>query len=135
MWVRCIAGAQRATPARLYGRRGAMSLSLLTGWRHDELMPDNTTTTSPVSPAARRSVLAGLWMFFAGAILLLFSLLAQVGATGSAAAALADRFPDWPTWIVPESAAGYTMALMMVCWGVLSLGRGLQLAREASGRR
>lgn len=135
MWAPCVAGAQRATGAGLYGAREAMSLSVMTGARHDELMLDHTTTTSPVSPAARRSVLAGLWMFFAGALLLLFSLLAQAGAAGSAAATLADRFPDWPTWFVPESAAGYTMALMMVCWGVWSLGRGLQLAREASGRR
>ncbi len=97
-------------------------------------MLDNATT-SPVSPAARRSVQAGLWMFFAGAALLLCALLAQVGAAGSAAATLADRFPGWPTWFVPESAAGYTATLMMVCWGVWSLGRGLQLAREASGRR
>ena len=119
----------------LYGVLEAMSLSVVTGARHDELMLDNTTTTSPVSPAARRSVQAGLWMFFAGTILLLSSLLAQVGAAGSTPATLADRFPGWPTWFVPESAAGYTVALMMVCWGVWSLGRGLQLAREASGRR
>lgn len=97
-------------------------------------MLDNTAT-SPVSPAARRSVQAGLWMFFAGATLLLISLLGQLAAAGSSAATLADRFPGWPTWFVPESAAGYTTALMMVCWGVWSLGRGLQLAREASGRR
>jgi len=108
-----------------------MSLAFATGGRDDELMLDNTAT-SPVSPAARRSVQAGLWMFFGGAILLLFSLLAQVGAPS---ATLAERFPGWPTWFVPESAAGYTMALMMVCRGVWSLGRGLQLAREASGRR
>ena len=133
MWGPCIVGAQRATAARLYGAAEAMSLSIVTGARHDELMLDHTAT-SPVSPAARRSVQAGLWMFFAGATLLLFSLLAQLGAAGSTVP-LADRFPDWPTWFVPESAAGYTMALMMVCWGVWSLGGGLQLAREASGRR
>ena len=134
MWGPCVAGAQRATGPRLYGACGAMSLAIATGGRDDELMLDNTAT-SPVSPAARRSVQAGLWMFFAGTLLLLSSLLTQVGAAGSTAATLADRFPDWPTWFVPESAAGYTMALMMVCRGVWSLGRGLQLAREASGRR
>jgi hypothetical protein len=96
-------------------------------------MPDNTTT-SPLRPAVRRQVQAGLWMFFAGAGALLCALLAQVGAPRSAAATLADRFPDWPTWFVPESAAGYTTALLMVCWGVWALGRGLRSAREASGR-
>jgi hypothetical protein len=96
-------------------------------------MLDNTTT-SPLRPAVRRQVQAGLWMFFAGAVALLCGLLAQVGAPPSAAATLADRFPDWPTWFVPESPAGYTTALMMVCWGVWALGRALRLAREASGR-
>lgn len=83
-------------------------------------------------PAARRHVQAGLWMFFAGAVGLLSGLLAQVQA--AAAAPLADLYPGWPTWIVPETATGYTAALMMVCWGVYSLGRGLRLAREGTAR-
>ena len=89
------------------------------------------TKTSTV----RRQVQAGLWSFFAGAVALLCGLLAQVATPQApAAATLADRFPDWPTWFVPESAAGYTTALMMVCWGVWALGRGLRVAREGSGR-
>lgn len=81
--------------------------------------------------AARRSVQAGLWMFFAGTIALLSGLLSQLGAQRTPGT-LADRFPGWPTWFVPESATGYTAALMMVCWGVWALGRGLRLAREGA---
>lgn len=133
LWGVCIRGAQRATPARLYGAPGVARLSGMAGARDDEFMLDRTTT-SPLRPAVRRQVQAGLWMFFAGAIALLAGLLAQAGAPRSTAATLADRFPDWPTWFVPESAAGYTTALMMVCWGVWALGRALRIAREASGR-
>ena len=133
LWGACIGGAQRATPARLYGACQGMRLAVVTGGRDDEFMLDNTTT-SPLRPAVRRQVQAGPWMPFAGAGALLCGLLAQVDAPPSTAATLADRFPDWPTWFVPESAAGYTTALMMVCWGVWALGRALRLAREASGR-
>jgi len=85
--------------------------------------------------AARRQVQAGLWMFFAGAIGLLFGMVGQLQTQASAAATLADRFPHWPTWFVPESPVGYTAALLMVCWGVWSLGRGLRLAREGAAAR
>ena len=91
-------------------------------------MHDTSTTTVP-SAAARRRVQAGLWMFFTGTIALLFALVAQLGAQAQAAP-LAERFPSLPTWFVPESPAGYTAALMMVCWGVWALGQGLRSARE-----
>ncbi|TFZ05132.1 hypothetical protein EZ313_00155 [Ramlibacter henchirensis] len=83
--------------------------------------------------AARRRVQAGLWSFFAGAVALLLGVLANMDAKGSAAD-LADRFPHWPTWVVPESPAGYTAAALLVCWGVWALGSGLRLAREGAGR-
>jgi hypothetical protein len=76
----------------------------------------------------RRLVQGGLWMLFTGAAGLLVGALAQVGV-GEQAALLAERFPDWPTWWVPEGAAGYTLAALLVCRGVWSLGAGLRLAR------
>jgi hypothetical protein len=96
-----------------------------------------TNELPATAPAVRRQVQAGLWTFFAGALALFFGLVGQLQlqAQQSAAATLADRFPDWPTWFVPESPAGYTAALMMVCWGVWSLGRGLRLAREGAAAR
>ena len=83
--------APRHAGSALPGLRG-MRPSVVTGGSHDELMPDNTTT-SPLRPAVRRQVQAGLWMFFAGAGALLCALLGQVGAPRSTAATLADRFP------------------------------------------
>ena len=92
---------------------------------------------SPSSQAAvRRRVQAGLGMFLAGTVALFAGVLAQMDGTAHGpAAALADRFPGWPTWFVPESPAGYTVASMMVCWGVWALGSGLRMARERAAAR
>ena len=92
----------------------------------DELM-QVTTPWSFRTP--RRLVQGGLAMFFAGGFGLLLGGLAQLAPDGSRPPLLADRFPGWPTWWVPESPAGYTAAAMLVCWGVWSLGSGLRMAR------
>jgi hypothetical protein len=86
-----------------------------------------------VLQAARRRVQAGLWMFFCGAAFLLGGLLTHV-ADPASANPLAGRVPVPPSWLVPDSAAGYTAALLLVCWGVWALGSGLRLAREDSSR-
>lgn len=39
---------------------------------------------------------------------------------------------ELPTWFVPESPAGYTVATLMVCWGIWAMGAGLQ---GACGRK
>lgn len=85
--------------------------------------------------AARRRVQAGLWMFFAGAVGLLLAAMARIAEKPASAGLLADRFPSWPTWFVPETAAGYTAAVMLVCWGVWAMGSGLRLAREGARAR
>ena len=77
-----------------------------------------------------RLVRLGLWSFFAGTGALLCAILAQLFADPAAAQDLAQRFPEVPTWFVPESPAGYTAATLMVCWGVWALGAGIQRASE-----
>lgn len=66
----------------------------------------------------RRLVLAGLWMFFAGAVLLLLGLVGTVA-------------PDLPLeGLAPQGALGFTAAATLVCWGVWAMGSGLKLARS-----
>lgn len=77
-----------------------------------------------------RLVRAGLWMFLAGAAALLCAALAQMAAAQPAGQELAARFPSLPTWFVPETASGFTLAATLVCWGVWAMGAGLRLARE-----
>ncbi len=82
-----------------------------------------------------RLVRTGLWMFFAGALTLLCAALAQVASPEPSGAVLATRFPSLPTWFVPETALGFTLAASLVCWGVWAMGTGLRLARDGAGRR
>lgn len=78
---------------------------------------------------------AGVWMFFAGTGALLCALLAQLLlASPDGLDPLAESLPGWPTFFVPETAAGFTIAVTMVCWGVWAMGAGLNAARSASAR-
>jgi hypothetical protein len=76
-----------------------------------------------------RLVQCGLWAFFAGATGLLLGMIGQLDEAAEAAA-LAERFPELPTWFIPEHAPGFTLATLLVCWGVWALGAGLRLARR-----
>lgn len=86
-------------------------------------------TMSQWAGSPRRMVQAGLAMFFGGTVALLLGLVAQLREDPSLL--LAERFPDLPTWWVPEGPAGYAIATTMVCWGVWALGSALRPAREA----
>lgn len=100
--------------------------------RHDEPMIHRLTRSVARTPG--RLVRTGLWMFFAGALALLCAAVAQVAGAGQAGAALATRFPSLPTWFVPETALGFTLAASLVCWGVWAMGAGLRLARDSRRR-
>ena len=84
----------------------------------------------------RRMVQAGLSSFFAGTFALLCAALAEMGRQDAPAAAdlLAERFPALPTWFVPETPTGFTMAAMLVCWGVWAMGAALRQGRDSGGR-
>ena len=81
-----------------------------------------------LAPTQRRMVQAGLASFFGGTTALLLALLTQL--RGDPSVLLADRYPQLPTWWVPEGPAGYAIATTMVCWGVWAMGSGLRLPRE-----
>lgn len=88
----------------------------------------NTKTQSlPASP--RRLVQAGLAAFLTGTVALLLALLAQLREDPTVL--LADRYPDLPTWWVPEGPAGYAIATTMVCWGVWAMGSALRGPRTS----
>ncbi|HZY20031.1 MAG TPA: hypothetical protein VFE82_16285 [Ramlibacter sp.] len=80
----------------------------------------------------RRLVQCGLWMFFSGSVALLFGALVRWEEVSP------GRGPEWPavaSWFVPESAAGYTAAATLVCWGVWAMGAGLRQARASRDPR
>lgn len=81
------------------------------------------------APTPRRLVQGSLGMLFFGGLALGLGALALVAPDDARPALLANRLPGWPTFWVPEGPAGYTLAAMLVCVGVWSLGIGLRLAR------
>ena len=90
--------------------------------------------TRSFTHAPARLVRMGIWMFLAGTAALLCAALAQAaGPEQALGMALATRYPSLPTWFVPETALGFTVAASLVCWGVWAMGAGLRLAR--TGRR
>lgn len=86
------------------------------------------TMTQWLAGSPRRMVQGGLAAFFSGTVALLLGLVAQLRTDPSVL--LADRFPDLPTWWVPEGPAGYAIATTMVCWGVWAMGSALRSPRD-----
>ncbi|RYY97604.1 MAG: hypothetical protein EOO24_19545 [Comamonadaceae bacterium] len=78
------------------------------------------------SPQA--ALIVGKVVFLAGAILVLAAVFARVALMGANAdraqagqagfAALADAFPQHPTWLVPEGPVGFTVAALLVLGGM-----------------
>lgn len=132
MWTLGIGAAKRYTHG---GFRGP--LARLTQRGGPSVLQDEPMIrrlTRPFARSPERLVRTGLWMFFAGALALLCSAVAQVASAGQSGAALAARYPSLPTWFVPESAVGFTAAASLVCWGVWAMGAGLRMARDRRSR-
>ena len=94
-----------------------------------------------VARSPRRWLAAGKALFLAGAILILGAVFARAGlvslnaerseAGHSMLRTLAEAYPQYPTWIVPEGVVGYAVAAVLVLVGmVLTV-----LAENASPRR
>lgn len=95
---------------------------------------------SLVAQSPRRALLAGKAIFLAGAILILGAVFARASLMGinadridakqPAFATLAEAYPQYPTWVVPEGPVGYTVAALLVL-----VGMGLVVLGEAAAKR
>jgi hypothetical protein len=87
--------------------------------------------------APRRFVVAGKTLLLVGAILVLAAVFARAGLislNSERAAAklpaihtLAEAWPQYPTWLVPEGPVGFTLAGLLVL-----LGTGLAVLGDAA---
>jgi hypothetical protein len=85
----------------------------------------------------RLSNAIGKCVFLAGAILVLCAVFARVGLIAAnadranaklpAVRTLAEAFPQYPTWIVPEGPFGFAVAAVLVL-------AGMALVTQAAGR-
>lgn len=93
-----------------------------------------------VARSPRQAMVLGKAIFLAGSILILGAVFARAGLANTnaerAAAklpplhALAEAFPQYPTWLVPEGPVGFSIAAVLVL-----VGLGLTVLAENVPRR
>lgn len=89
----------------------------------------------------RHALVLGKALFLAGSILVLAAVFARAGLVAlnaertqaglAALRRLAEAFPQYPTWIVPEGPVGYAVAAVLVLAGMALT----VLAEQAQGPR
>ena len=95
---------------------------------------------SRIARNPRQALVLGKIVFLAGCILILGAAFARAGLanTNEARAAtkqpplhsLAEAYPLYPTWVVPEGPVGYSIAALLVLAGM-----GLTVLAEKAGKR
>ena len=83
---------------------------------------------SRIARSPRRVRALGKTLFLAGAILILAAVFARAGLVGANAEraqaklpafpTLAQAYPQYPTWVVPEGRVGYSIAAILVLLGM-----------------
>jgi hypothetical protein len=97
-------------------------------------------TTSP-----RAALVAGKTVFLAGALMIVAALFGRIGLIGVNAeraqgnlpplAKLAELYPQYPTWLVPEGPVGYTVAAVLVLVGMYITVRASESLKKARDDR
>jgi len=95
---------------------------------------------SRIARNPRHALVIGKTVFLVGCILILGAAFARAGLanTNEARAAtnepplhsLAQAYPQYPTWVVPEGPVGYSIAAVLVLAGM-----GLTVLAEKAGKR
>lgn len=83
---------------------------------------------SRIARSPRRAVVLGKILFLAGAILILGAAFARAGLMSAneqragaglaAIATLAEAFPQYPTWLVPEGPVGFAISAVLILVGM-----------------
>jgi hypothetical protein len=94
-----------------------------------------------IAESPRAALAAGKAVFLVGALMIVAAVFARVALIGlnaerakaklPAVAKLAEVYPQYPTWLVPESPAGYLLAAILVLAGMYLVAQ----AGEALKRR
>lgn len=100
---------------------------------------------SLVARSPRRALILGKTLFLAGAILIVGAVFARAGLVGmnaerteaglSVLHTLAEAYPEYPTWLVPEGALGYTISAVLVLVGMALTVLAQDAARQDRTRR
>jgi hypothetical protein len=95
-----------------------------------------------IARSPKRALVLGKTLFLAGAILILGAVFARAGLAASneertkaklpAVQTLAEAYPQYPTWAVPEGPVGFSISALLVLagMGLIVLAEKQQKARR-----
>jgi hypothetical protein len=97
----------------------------------------------PASVPPRRALILGKIVFLTGAILVLGAVFAR-GSLGAinverveaklpALRTLAEAYPQYPTWVVPEGPVGFTVSAILVLVGLALIVMAEEAAQVRAG--
>lgn len=97
-----------------------------------------------IARGPKRALVIGKALFLAGAVLVLAAVFGRAGllaVNGERADAglpalrtLAEAFPQYPAWIVPEGAVGYAVAAVLVLAGMVLVVEAEKAGSEGRAR-
>jgi hypothetical protein len=100
---------------------------------------------SRIARSPKHALVLGKILFLAGAILILGAVFARAGlvATNAERAeaklpvlrTLAEAYPQYPTWLVPEGPVGFTLAAVLVLAGMALIVLAEEAAKQERGQR
>ncbi|HEY8360164.1 MAG TPA: hypothetical protein VIL30_22125 [Ramlibacter sp.] len=100
---------------------------------------------SRIAGSPRRAVLLGKGLFLAGSILILGAVFARAGLMGvngertqagqPALQTLAEAYPQYPTWLVPEGPLGFAISALLVLAGMALIVLAEDAVKRERARR
>jgi hypothetical protein len=100
---------------------------------------------SRIARSPRAAIVLGKTLFLAGAILVLGAVFARIGLQAKnaqraesslpALRTLAEAYPQYPTWLVPEGPVGFTVSAVLVLIGMALTVMGGEAAKQDRARR
>jgi hypothetical protein len=100
---------------------------------------------SRIARSPKRALVLGKALFLAGAILILGAVFARAAlmnvnaqraeAKQAAVQTLAQAYPQYPTWIVPEGPLGFTVSALLVLAGLGLIVLAENAAKQERARR
>src|SRR5690349_12924719 len=98
-----------------------------------------------IAQSPRTAVVLGKVLFLAGAIMIVSAVFARAGLEAANTArvqaklpalrTVAEAYPQYPTWLVPETPVGFTIAAVLVLVGMGLALLGQEEAKQQKGQR
>ncbi|MDB5898450.1 MAG: hypothetical protein JWP22_3496 [Ramlibacter sp.] len=94
-----------------------------------------------IRTSPKAALIAGKAVFLAGALLIVAALFGRIELIGAnaeraktqlpALTKLAEAYPQFPTWMVPEGPVGYSVVAVLVLVGMVLVVKASEVAKSA----